>query len=102
MDPIRIDHLPQAAPLHGVKLYEQPAFTMPWHMHDFFELARGKKSDPKDVIMKNAAPYSLILMLTLVHVGVASERNQQNQQRRGRFTFEQFSTRHEQRWQDRT
>ncbi len=38
MDPIRIDHLPQAAPLYGVKLYEQPAFTMPWHMHDFFEL----------------------------------------------------------------
>ncbi len=38
MDPILIDQLPQAAPFYGVKLYEQPAFTMPWHMHDFFEL----------------------------------------------------------------
>ncbi len=38
MDPLLIDQLPQAAPLWGVKLYEQPAFTMPWHMHGFFEL----------------------------------------------------------------
>ena len=38
MEPILIDHLPQAAPLYGVKLYEQPTFTMPWHMHDFYEL----------------------------------------------------------------
>jgi len=38
MDPVLIDHLPQAAPLWGVKLYEQPTFTMPWHMHDFYEL----------------------------------------------------------------
>jgi acetyl esterase/lipase len=34
-------------------------------------------------------------MLTLIHVGVAAEPNQQNQPRRGRFTFEQFSTRHD-------
>jgi AraC-like DNA-binding protein len=38
MDPILIDQLPQAAPLYGVKLYEQPTFIMPWHMHDFYEL----------------------------------------------------------------
>ena len=45
--------------------------------------------------MKNAVPFSLVLMLTLIHVGVAAEPNQQNQQRRGRITFEQFSTRHD-------
>ncbi len=38
MEPIRIDQLPQAAPFYGIKLYEQPAFTMPWHMHAFYEL----------------------------------------------------------------
>lgn len=38
MDPLLIDQLPQAAPLYGVKLYEQSTFTMPWHMHDFYEL----------------------------------------------------------------
>lgn len=38
MDPILVDQLPQAAPLYGVKLYEQPAFRMPWHMHGFYEL----------------------------------------------------------------
>lgn len=25
-------------PFYGIKLYEQPAFTMPWHMHAFYEL----------------------------------------------------------------
>ena len=38
MEPILVDQLPQAEPLYGVKLYEQPTFVMPWHMHDFFEL----------------------------------------------------------------
>ena len=38
MEPVLVDQLPQAEPLYGVKLYEQPTFVMPWHMHDFFEL----------------------------------------------------------------
>jgi len=38
VEPVRIDHLPQAAPFYGIKLYEQPTFTMPWHMHGFYEL----------------------------------------------------------------
>lgn len=45
--------------------------------------------------MKNAAPFSLILALTLIHVVAAAEQAQQNRPRQSRFTFKQFSTRHD-------
>ena len=45
--------------------------------------------------MKHAACPSLILILTLIHVGTAAEQAQPNQPRRGRFTFQQFSARHD-------
>ena len=45
--------------------------------------------------MGNPATLSLILTLTLIHFGAAAEQAQQNQPRPGRFTFEQFSARHD-------
>lgn len=45
--------------------------------------------------MKNTATLSLVLTLTLILVGAAAEQAQQKQPRRGRFTFEQFSARHD-------
>ena len=45
--------------------------------------------------MRHSATLSLILILAIIHVGAAAEQSQQNQTRRGRITFEQFSTRHD-------
>lgn len=45
--------------------------------------------------MRHVAAISVVLMLAVVHTGVAAEPSQQNQPRRGRITFEQFSTRHD-------
>jgi len=45
--------------------------------------------------MRHAAPLPLLLALTLIHVGAAAEQAQENQPRQGRFTFEQFSARHD-------
>ena len=45
--------------------------------------------------MRRATTSSLVLMLALIHAGGAAEQSQQNQPRRGRFTFEQFSARHD-------
>jgi len=45
--------------------------------------------------MAHAATLSLILTLTLIRVGAAAEQAQQNQPRRRRFTFQQFSARHD-------
>ncbi len=45
--------------------------------------------------MKRPATLSLILALILINVGAAAEQVQQNQPRRSRFTFEQFSKRHD-------
>ena len=45
--------------------------------------------------MRHSATFSLILTLALIHVGAAAEQSQQNQPRQGRFTFEQFSARHD-------
>ena len=45
--------------------------------------------------MKNTATLSLVLTLTLILVGAAAQQAQQKQPRRGRFTFEQFSARHD-------
>ena len=38
MDPVLVDNLPQVEQCYGVKLYEQPTFVMPWHMHNLYEL----------------------------------------------------------------
>jgi len=51
-----------------------------------------KQSDPKETIMRYAAPLSLLLALALIQVGVTAE---QPQPRQRRFTFEQFSARHD-------
>ncbi|GAG15737.1 unnamed protein product, partial [marine sediment metagenome] len=45
--------------------------------------------------MKRTPALPLFLALTLIHVGAAAEQAQQNQPRRARFTFEQFSARHD-------
>ncbi|TWT81593.1 HTH-type transcriptional activator RhaR [Planctomycetes bacterium CA13] len=38
MEPILVDQLPDAQSLFGVKRYAQSTFSMPWHLHNFFEL----------------------------------------------------------------
>jgi acetyl esterase/lipase len=43
--------------------------------------------------MRHPTASVLVLMLTLMHFGVAAEKSQQGQSRQGRITFEQFSTR---------
>jgi acetyl esterase/lipase len=45
--------------------------------------------------MRPATTLSVVLTLTFIHFGDAAEQAQQNQPRRGRFTFEQFSARHD-------
>lgn len=49
--------------------------------------------EPTGKTMRHSAALPLVLTLALIHVGPAAEQNQQNQPRR--FTFEQFSTRHD-------
>ena len=45
--------------------------------------------------MRHPAVLLLILTLALIHVAAAAAQAQQNQPRQGRFTFEQFSARHD-------
>ena len=45
--------------------------------------------------MKYLTALSLVLAMVFANVGAAAEQAQQNQPRRGRFTFEQFSARHD-------
>ena len=45
--------------------------------------------------MRQAATFLLLLSPVFIHIGFAGEQSQQNQRRQRRFTFEQFSTRHD-------
>ena len=45
--------------------------------------------------MRQAATFLLLLSPVFIHIGFAAEQSQQNQRRQRRFTFEQFSTRHD-------
>ncbi len=45
--------------------------------------------------MRQAATFLLLLSPAFLHIGFAAEQAQQPQRRQGRFTFEQFSSRHD-------